>query len=114
MEDNKTLLLFDVDGTLTAPRKKITEEMIETLQKLKTKPNTKIAFVGGSDLHKQEEQLGKENFKLFDYMFPENGLVAYKNQEQFLKENILNFFGEEKLQEFINKTLSYLSQLKLP
>uniref|UniRef100_A0A8D2DX09 Phosphomannomutase n=1 Tax=Sciurus vulgaris TaxID=55149 RepID=A0A8D2DX09_SCIVU len=52
------LCLFDVDGTLTAPRQKITKEMDDFLQKLRQK--IKIGVVGGSDFEKVQEQLGND------------------------------------------------------
>ncbi|MCA9459230.1 MAG: HAD-IIB family hydrolase [Nanoarchaeota archaeon] len=112
--NNKILLLFDVDGTLTPARKVVEEEMINILKKLKKNPNIKLAYVGGSDFPKQLEQLKEENMKIFDYMFPENGLIAYKNNKQYYSKNILSHFTEESLQEFINEILFYFSKLKLP
>ena len=50
------IFLFDVDGTLTAPRLKVTPHMHQFLSDLRSK--ARIAIVGGSDLHKQKEQLG--------------------------------------------------------
>lgn len=39
-----------------------------------------IAVVGGSDLKKIQDQLGKENlFEKYKYIFAENGLVAFKD-----------------------------------
>ena len=37
-----------------------------------------IGFVGGSDLAKQQEQLGEDAIHMFDYAFSENGLTAYR------------------------------------
>ncbi|EHB04157.1 Phosphomannomutase 2 [Heterocephalus glaber] len=54
------LCLFEVDGTLTAPREKITKEMDDFLQRLKQK--TKIGVVGRSDFEKVQEQLGNDMF----------------------------------------------------
>lgn len=71
-----TLLLFDIDGTLTDPRQKITKEMSIFLSKLRKK--CVIAIVGGSDLSKQKEQLGATIHEDFDYIFSENGLIAYE------------------------------------
>lgn len=51
-----TLVLFDVDGTLTPARRDASPEMLLMLQKLRTQ--VAIGFVGGSDLPKQQEQLG--------------------------------------------------------
>lgn len=55
-ESPKTLVLFDVDGTLTPARLGVSDEMLKTLKKLREK--VVIGFVGGSDLAKQVEQLG--------------------------------------------------------
>lgn len=85
--------------------------MIDCLRKLKQK--VYIAIVGGSDYVKQIEQLG-EHLGMFDYIFAENGLHSFQGKEEFHKQSILNFMGEEKLQEFLNFVLGYLSQLKLP
>ncbi|GAB4844446.1 hypothetical protein Ancab_037810 [Ancistrocladus abbreviatus] len=51
------IALFDVDGTLTAPRKVATLEMLEFLRDLCKA--IAVGFVGGSDLVKISEQLGK-------------------------------------------------------
>ena len=56
MSLNKKIFLFDVDGTLTDPRQKISNEMKQFLKYIRTK--YPIAIVGGSDLSKQREQLG--------------------------------------------------------
>jgi phosphomannomutase len=56
----KSLILFDVDGTLTIPRQKISQNMVDTLCKLNKIEDLDIGFVGGSDLCKQIEQLGEE------------------------------------------------------
>ncbi|XP_064089154.1 LOW QUALITY PROTEIN: uncharacterized protein LOC135203341 [Macrobrachium nipponense] len=50
----------------------------------------------------------------FDYVFAENGLVAYKNGDLIAKESIQNYMGEEKLQTFINFALRYMSNITLP
>jgi phosphomannomutase len=71
--------------------------MLQLLQELRHK--VAIGFVGGSDLAKQQEQLGsigssgisrefKSNIVLdmFDYCFAENGLTAYKQGIQLHAE----------------------------
>ncbi|XP_053785140.1 phosphomannomutase 2 isoform X2 [Desmodus rotundus] len=96
------LCLFDVDGTLTAPRQKITKEMDDFLQKLRQK--VKIGVVGGSDFEKVQEQLGND----------ENGLVAYKDGKLLCKQNIQGHLGEALIQDLINYCLSYIAKIKLP
>jgi phosphomannomutase len=73
--------LFDVDGTLSPARLKATPEMKELLKKLREK--IYIGVVGGSDLVKQQEQLGEDALLNFDYNFPENGIVAFQNGKKF-------------------------------
>jgi len=112
----RILVLFDVDGTLTAARQLIKPEMTQTLSKLRTEERH-VGLVSGSDLAKVSEQMGgseDEVVKRFDFVFPENGLVAYKSGELKGKESIANFIGEEKIQVFINFCLGYMSKLTLP
>lgn len=87
MAGKKILVLFDVDGTLTEPRAEASAEMQEFLQRLKSKVT--VGIVGGSDLVKQQEQMGANIVKEVDYSFSENGLVAYKNGELIGKEVII-------------------------
>ncbi len=84
MSTKKVLVLFDVDGTLTEPREDASPEMKSFLQTLRN--NVTVGIVGGSDLIKQEEQLGNNITKEVDYSFSENGLVAYKNGALIGKE----------------------------
>lgn len=105
--------MFDVDGTITKPRQKITASMDSFLEKLKSK--VIVGLIGGSDLSKIAEQMGgTEVVQKFDYVFAENGLVAYKNGELIIKESIANYMGETKLQKFINFCLHYMSEITLP
>lgn len=113
--DTSTLCLFDVDGTLTPPRQKVTREVEECMQKLNKK--VVVGLVGGSDLVKISEQMqldGIEVIDRYEYVFSENGLVAHKDGKLASKESIVDYMGEEKLQDFINFALMQMSQLKLP
>ena len=113
MSECKTLVLFDVDGTLTTARQEVKREMRDLLQD-KLKAKVSIGLVSGSDLVKVSEQMGKNCVNEFDFVFPENGLVAYENGVEIGRESIAKFMGEEKLQKFINFCLSYMSKLELP
>jgi len=111
---NDHIVLFDVDGTLTEARQLIKPEMEIVLQE-KLKKKVKVGLVSGSDLKKLSEQMGGEDvIHKFDYVFPENGLVAYKSGIEIEKMDIAKHMGEEKLQEFINFCLHYMADLKLP
>ncbi|KAL3814855.1 hypothetical protein ACJIZ3_016123 [Penstemon smallii] len=130
------IALFDVDGTLTAPRNDVTPKMLEFMRELRKVVT--VGVVGGSDFVKISEQLGKTVTNDYDYVFSENGLVAYKDgvnndgpifcvtfckkypldrigyvlklQEQSLR----SFLGEEKLKEIINFILHYIADLDIP
>ncbi|PXF42722.1 Phosphomannomutase [Gracilariopsis chorda] len=106
------IALFDVDGTLTAPRLTATKQMIDFLAELRN--NVIIAIVGGSDLRKQKEQLGENVLDMFDYTFSENGLVAYRGRELLAEASITAHLGEKRLQKLINYCLRYISALNIP
>lgn len=50
----------------------------------------------------------------YDYVFAENGLVAYKAGELIAKQSLKSFLGEEKLKAFINFVLHYVADLDIP
>ena len=96
---SNVLFLFDVDGTLTLPRKTVNEPMVSFLEKLREKGS--VGVVGGSDLKKIVEQLGGDKEKLlqsFDFVFSENGLVAYKDGKFLAEQSIQEHIGDEVLQ----------------
>uniref|UniRef100_A0A915Q1X3 Phosphomannomutase n=1 Tax=Setaria digitata TaxID=48799 RepID=A0A915Q1X3_9BILA len=119
----RTILLFDVDGTLTLPRQKLDQSMSNFLMEVrKTVP---LAVVSGSDLTKVIEQLGEsledvsytEFFTVlsrFDYVFSENGLVSVAEGVAFPVQSIKSHLGEERLKELINFTLREFSEIDLP
>ncbi|CAG8713876.1 13050_t:CDS:2 [Gigaspora margarita] len=88
-----TLLLFDVDGTLTPARRSVTPEMLELLRVVRKE--VVIGFVGGSDLAKQQEQLGP-------------------TREQLESQSFIGWLGEEKYKKLVNFLLKYLADIDLP
>ncbi|XP_038066927.1 phosphomannomutase-like [Patiria miniata] len=116
MENHKkTILLFDVDGTLTASRQIITAEIKEFISSVCEKFS--CGLVGGSDCVKITEQMGgQESLDRmgFIYVFSENGLVACKRGKTIGLMNLVEHMGEEKLQALINFALGYFASLKLP
>ncbi|KAI4295044.1 hypothetical protein MLD38_040683 [Melastoma candidum] len=106
------IALFDVDGTLTAPRKGATPAMLEFMKELRK--SVAVGVVGGSDLSKISEQLGKSVIDDYHYVFSENGLVAHKEGKLIEVQSLKSFLGEEKLKEFINFTLHYIADLDIP
>ncbi|CAI0396068.1 unnamed protein product [Linum tenue] len=158
------IALFDVDGTLTAPRKALVRGYSKDVEVYATTPkgmdlfiqfvplfhmpdlpnyfgtilprmyfvSTKLAackisydlhfelqvvtvgVVGGSDLSKISEQLGKTVITDYDYVFSENGLVAHKAGNLIGTQSLKSFLGDGQLKEFINFTLHYIADLDIP
>ena len=50
----------------------------------------------------------------YDYLFSENGLVAYKQGELLAIQSLKKFLGEAKLKELINFILHYIADLDIP
>ncbi|PIK52595.1 hypothetical protein BSL78_10499 [Apostichopus japonicus] len=87
--------------------------MEEFLAKLSEKVT--VGLVGGSDHCKILEQMGGDYaLEKYSYIFSENGVIAYKDGKLFHEMSIAKHMGEEKLQDFINFSLKYLSELRLP
>jgi len=109
---DRVIVLFDVDGTLTPARNKITPNILEMLHRLKERVN--VVVVSGSDFVKQKEQLGELVLDMVDYSFSENGLVAYHGHELIHSKSIRDYLGEDKLKRFLNFCLIYLGNLDIP
>ena len=109
-------LIFDMDGTLTEPRKLISDEMIEVLRKV---PNSyKKYLVTGSDMAKVEEQIPVEFLlTFFDKVFACNGTRVFNTNldlddeskpaepELVHKVNLLDFYSEADLNHIVNTLL---------
>jgi phosphomannomutase len=110
-KNTRIIALFDVDGTLTEPRKVVSPETVAYLQALREK--ICVGVVGGSDLMKQKEQLG-DSPNMFDYCFSENGLLAYKDGQKIGETSLVSHLGEDNLKRVLKWTLHYISQLDIP
>ncbi|KAH6898307.1 eukaryotic phosphomannomutase [Thelonectria olida] len=112
----ETICLFDVDGTLTPARLGASPEILAALQALRAK--CAIGFVGGSNLVKQEEQIGQPAgapvTTLFDFCFAENGLTAYKLGEPLPSNSFIKWIGEDQYKELANFILHYVADLDIP
>ncbi|KAF5225036.1 putative phosphomannomutase [Trypanosoma cruzi] len=109
----RVLLLFDIDGTLTPPRLSQPDEVREVIRRAKSAGFT-VGTVGGSDLAKQIEQLGEDVFQQFEYVFAENGLLAYKHGKEIHRQNLLKKLGNERIVKFVRRALRLLSELDIP
>ena len=114
LKKGKTLLLFDIDGTLTASRRTIKQNMIDCLKKAASYEDIDLATVGGSDLPKAQEQL-QSAIDLLKFAFTENGLVYLDEKKEIHKvDKVTNYLGFDKYKEFINFCLKYVADLDIP
>ena len=117
--NQRIICLFDVDGTLTMPRLKVKENMVDFLTSLRAN-KCKVGIVGGSDFKKIKEQLGSDKWANanfvdnFDYVFGENGLTAFKGTDSLGNDGIVKHLGHQKLQRFINFCLAHMATIELP
>ena len=76
-----------------------------------------IGFVGGSDLNKQQEQLGTADINvtsLFDFCFSENGLTAFRLGQPMVSQSFIGWIGDEKYKKLVKFCLRYISDLDIP
>ncbi len=76
-----------------------------------------IGFVGGSDLAKQQEQLGTPQIPvttLFDFCFSENGLTAYRLGSPLSSQTFIGWLGETKYKALVKFILHYVADLDIP
>ncbi|KAK3677774.1 Phosphomannomutase 1 [Recurvomyces mirabilis] len=110
-----TICLFDVDGTLTPARRPVSPQMLQLLSALRHK--VAIGFVGGSDLAKQQEQLGTAEIPvttLFDFCFAENGLTAYRMGQPLASHSFIKWIGEDNYKKLVRFILHYVADLDIP
>lgn len=93
--DETVICLFDVDGTLAKSMQKATPEMLALLKQVRGKVLTGV--VGGSNIGKQQSQLGANCLNEFDYFFSENGLCAWKDGKELATTSIRDFLGEKNI-----------------
>lgn len=123
-KNEDVIYLFDIDETLTKPRQFIQDDMDQCIQRLRERVT--VGLVGGSDLDKIAQQLIPSNLRnsdvdpintlvnRFDYVFAENGLVAYKEGKLIGQENIIKYLGERDYQKFLNFCMLHMSSIELP
>ena len=93
----------------------VSPEMQQLLSALRHK--CAIGYVSGSDLVKQQEQLGTPSIlvtSLFDFCFAENGLTAYRLGKPLASQSFIQWLDEDKYKELVNFCLKYLSELDIP
>lgn len=112
--ERKTLLLFDVDGTLAASGQQCSEEMLQVLQRLSSAhSNVDCGVVGGGSLKKIEWQLGgaERGVSALRWLFAENGLVTGDGK---VHDSLRTAVKESDLQHAIDLCLRWIADTRLP
>jgi Eukaryotic phosphomannomutase len=117
---------------------RVTDEMLAFLRELRGKVH--IGMVGGSDLHKQQEQLGDDGafaagvrasagaewvessavflvsavLDLFDLSFPQNGLQYYKGRTLVASTSLGDRITDEQATAFVSFTLRRIADMEIP
>lgn len=110
-------LLFDMDGTLTEPRRPIAEEIIECLENIPG--GIKKYLITGSDFLKIEEQIpNKILMKVFSRIFACNGTRVYNTDldmddesgnlepELIHKTTLLDYYSQADINHITNVLLN--------
>ena len=116
------IVLFDMDGTITPPRKPIEKEMVSELWLLDK--HYDIGIVTGSDfeyLHQQCEDLFKVIYPLYWSIFPCNGTKKYdvtpestasnKVWEKVYEVDMKKAMGDDTYNELVSELLNFQSEI---
>lgn len=64
---------------------------------------------------KMQEQMGEGDVtQMYDYVFSENGLVAFKDGTEFSRMSIKKKLGEANIKRFVDFCLHYMADLDIP
>ncbi|ORM39424.1 Phosphomannomutase [Babesia sp. Xinjiang] len=109
----RSILVFDLDGTLTQPVQPLTDDMKVALLRCKEKGHD-IAIASGSKYMKIANQVGEEFLPNFKFIFAENGTQVYEDGVLVKSLDILDFVPEKTLKELVEFSLRYIADLDIP
>jgi phosphomannomutase len=125
-EQKTSVVLFDMDGTLTEPRSSLDKDLVPLLEDLSD--IAEIGIVTGSDFEYLKQQVGflmersKVRYKL--HLLPCNGTKYYSpprtasdNHTLRSQENMLEHLGQEKFKSLMGAILEvqeHISKLRIP
>ncbi len=112
MNRDKTLVIFDIDGTIAHHGEVVSKDMRAFLQQVRSKVS--VALIGGSPLRQMYDKVGESIVHDVDYVFAENGLVAYAHGKLLREMRLAEALSEEQIQALINWALRYIADLALP
>lgn len=99
------LILFDLDGTLAEATKQIKDDMKNKLREFKNK-NFELGIVSGGTIEKIIYQVNDDN--LFKFIFSENGMIGYENNEKIFEKRLEDEFSMHTLTLIYDKINMHL------
>jgi len=111
MNRGNTIIVFDIDGTITNGSARISSEMRDLLLKLKERAT--VGIVSGGTLQQIETRVG-ETANQVDYIFCENSCQTLHKGTYVDVLRMDDLFTREEMTEMIDWALIYISKLKLP
>src|SRR3989344_1936557 len=97
---DKSVFVFDLDGTLAESKVKIDDEMSELLAKLLTKG--KVAIIGGAKFEQMESQLPESISKSSNlFLLPLDGGSFYINKNSGWQKIYFQSLNKEEIQEIL-------------
>ncbi|OZC11138.1 eukaryotic phosphomannomutase [Onchocerca flexuosa] len=114
-----TILLFDVDGTLTLPRQNLWHIGLCIFHVFLGRCDyaghfSLVAICRSSENGSSNERFHDGILSRFDYLFSENGLVSISKETTFPAQSIKHRLGETRLKKLINFTLREFAEIDLP
>mmetsp|Transcript_4259 Transcript_4259/g.7753 ORF Transcript_4259/g.7753 Transcript_4259/m.7753 type:complete len:304 (-) Transcript_4259:105-1016(-) len=95
----RTLILFDVDGTLAVPAQPAPQEIVDMLAKLRE--HYAVGIVGAGDFAKQQDQLGGPDLRdRLDFCFSESGVHSFRGQQLLHSKSIADHLGKDRWAAF--------------
>lgn len=104
-----SLILFDVDNTLTESGEKISTKMIHLLQELVLKYD--LGIVSGGTIEKLKYQLHSYLY-LFKHIFAECGCEYFIFENKIYEKNLRNHPCSESIDKIIKYSLNFLSTVE--
>jgi len=108
-----TIVIFDVDGTITEHGKTVTDEFLQILQEMRKK--MRVGVISGGTIEQMLVRLGgKVSHEHYDYIFCENSCQTYQGGKLIDPLNMETILTRAEIIEIINWSLEYIAKLNLP
>jgi len=109
---DNSIVVLDIDGTITEDGRVITDEVKSILNNLKKITN--IGVISGGTIQQVGSRLGQNYLNDYDYVFSENSCQTYFHSELVDPLEMESLLTRKEITELINWSLIYIANLELP